>query len=171
MLAPSQEVGTTVSHDEKSERTAEDLTPTVGAATDIAPLGHLGPKPAHELTAGEDGDPVDWRQVTQMPEFKNMLKAKLRFIVPATLFFVVYYFALPVLVGYAPGLMSRRVFGVVNIAYLFALSQFFMAWTIAALYVRAASRFDKMERSIMEIADCRFRIADSTMHSTTSNQQ
>ena len=51
-----------------------------------------------------------------------------------------YYFALPALVGYAPGLMSKRVFGVVNVAYLFALSQFFMAWLIAALYVRAANR-------------------------------
>jgi uncharacterized membrane protein (DUF485 family) len=136
--------------DEKPEITADDLTPTVGAATDIAPLGHLGTKPAHELTADEDSDPVEWRRVTRMPEFKNMLKAKRRFIVPATLFFVVYYFALPVLVGYAPGLMAKKVFGMVNIAYLFALSQFFMAWIVAALYLRAASRFDKMERSIIE---------------------
>jgi uncharacterized membrane protein (DUF485 family) len=141
-----------MAHDDKPDPTADDLTPTVGAATDIAPLGHLGTKPAHELTADEDSDPVEWRRVTQMPEFKNMLKAKLRFIVPATLIFVVYYFALPVLVGYAPGLMARRVFGVVNIAYLFALSQFFMAWIIAALYLRAASRFDKMERDIIEKA-------------------
>src|SRR4029453_15935344 len=128
-----------------AERTA-DLTPSVGAATDIAPLGHSGTKPEHELTADEDKDPVAWRRVTGMPEFKAMLKAKIKFIIPATLFFVVYYFALPVLVGYAPGLMSKKVIGVVNIAYLFALSQFFMAWIIAALYVRAASRFDKMER-------------------------
>ena len=61
---------------------------------------------------------------------------------------MVYYFALPVLVGYAPGLMSKRVLGVVNVAYLFALSQFFMAWIIAALYVRAAGRFDAMAQSI-----------------------
>jgi uncharacterized membrane protein (DUF485 family) len=160
-----------VPHDEESEVAADDLTPTVGAATDIAPLGHIGIKPAHELTAGEDSNPVDWRRVTQMPEFHQMLKAKRRFIVPATLFFVVYYFALPVLVGYAPVLMSKKVFGVVNIAYLFALSQFFMAWVIAALYVRAASRFDKMERGIVEIANFRFAIADSTMRSTTSNKQ
>ena len=139
-------------NDQKPSVTADDLTPTVGAATDIAPLGHLETKPSHELTADEDSDPVEWRRVTLMPEFKEMLKAKLRFIIPATLFFVVYYFALPVLVGYAPGLMARKVFGVVNIAYLFALSQFFMAWIIAALYLRAASRFDRMERSIIEKA-------------------
>ena len=130
----------------------QDSTPTVGAATDVAPLGHSGRKPAHELTAEEDSNPVEWRQVTRMPEFRQMLRAKLRFIIPATLFFILYYFALPVLVGYAPGLMSRKVLGVVNIAYLFALSQFFMAWIIAALYLRAASRFDKMEQEIIDKA-------------------
>ena len=55
------------------------------------------------------------------------------------IFFIVYYFALPVLVGYARPLMEKRVLGPVNLAYLFALSQFFMAWIIAALYVRAAN--------------------------------
>jgi uncharacterized membrane protein (DUF485 family) len=138
-----------MSNDKYPEHSA-DLTPTVGAATDIAPLGHLEPKPAHELIADEDSDPVEWRRVTGLPEFRAMLKAKMKFIIPATLFFVAYYFALPVLVGYAPGLMSTRVFGVINVAYLFALSQFFMAWIIAALYLRAASRFDKMEHDIIE---------------------
>jgi uncharacterized membrane protein (DUF485 family) len=137
-------------NDEKQE--SADLTPVVGAATDVAPLGQIETKPPHELTADEDSDPVEWKRITEMPEFKNMLKAKRRFILPATLFFVVYYFALPVLVGYAPELMSTKVLGVVNIAYLFALSQFFMAWAIAALYLRAASRFDKMERRIIEKA-------------------
>ena len=138
--------------DEDSEPTLGDLTPEVGAATDVAPVG-LKTKPAHELTAAEDSQPVDWSRVTQMPEFRAMVKAKLRFIIPALVVFVVYYFALPVLVGYAPGLMSRRVIGVVNIAYLFALSQFFMAWIIAALYLRAAARFDKMEHKVIEKAE------------------
>ena len=73
-----------------------------------------------------------------------------RFIVPATIFFVVYYFALPVLVGYARPFMEQRVFGAVNIAYLFALSQFFVAWIIAALYVRAAGRFDRMADDVVK---------------------
>ena len=92
---------------------------------------------------------VDWKRAAQMPEFKALLVAKRRFILPATIFFVVYYFALPVLVGYAPALMEKKVFGVVNIAYLFALSQFFMAWIIAGLYMRAAARFDEMAKNIV----------------------
>ena len=59
-------------------------------------------------------------------------------------------FALPVLVGYAPELMSKPVWGPVNIAYLFALSQFFMAWILAWRYVRAAGRFDAMAKRIVE---------------------
>ena len=84
-----------------------------------------------------------------MEEFRALLKAKFKFIAPATVFFAAYYFALPLLVGYAPKLMEKQVFGVVNVAYLFALSQFVMAWTVAALYVRAAGRFDKMAAAIL----------------------
>ncbi|HEY6187605.1 MAG TPA: DUF485 domain-containing protein [Pyrinomonadaceae bacterium] len=126
-----------------------DLTPIVGAETDVTPLGRSAGKPAHELTADEDIDVADWDHVAAMDEFKKLLSSKRRFIIPVTIFFVVYYFALPVLVGYAPGLMERKVLGVVNLAYLFALSQFFMAWIIAALYVRAASKWDEMARNIL----------------------
>ena len=139
--------------DDQESGSIDDLTPEVGAATDVAPLGRAEAKPPHELTAAEDSNPVDWSRVTQLPEFRAMVRAKLRFIIPAVIFFVVYYFALPVLVGYAPGLMSKRVIGVVNIAYLFALSQFFMAWIIAALYLRAAARFDKLEHKVIEKAE------------------
>ena len=126
-----------------------DLTPIVGAATDVSPLGRDAAKPAHELTADEDADVADWDRVAATAEFRQLLASKRKFIVPATCFFIVYYFALPILVGYAPGLMDTKIIGVINLAYLFALSQFFMAWTIAALYVRAAAKWDAMAASII----------------------
>lgn len=134
-----------------------DLTPETGSATDVAPLGRQAGKPAHELTADEDIDVADWERVAALAEFKALLAAKAKFIVPATVFFIVYYFALPALVGYAPRLMAAKVFGVVNVAYLFALSQFLVAWLIAALYVRAAGRFDAMARRIVENFKARTR--------------
>ena len=93
--------------------------------------------------------PDQWDRAAAHPEFQALMRAKKRFVVPAFVFFVLYYFALPVLVGYAPALMATPVFGPVNIAYLFALSQFFVAWFIAYLYVRAASRFDEMGRNVL----------------------
>jgi uncharacterized membrane protein (DUF485 family) len=131
------------------EPPSADLTPDTGAATDVAPLGRQGTKPAHELTADEDIDVVEWDRVAALAEFKALLAAKRRFIVPATIFFIAYYFALPALVGYAPQWMATKVFGVVNVAYLFALSQFFVAWMVAWAYVRAASRFDAMAQRII----------------------
>jgi uncharacterized membrane protein (DUF485 family) len=97
--------------------------------------------------------PSDWNRIAASAEFRELLAAKARFIVPATVFFIVYYFALPVLVGWAPKFMSEPVIGVLNRAYLFALSQFLVAWLIAFLYVRAAGRFDRMSRDILSKLD------------------
>lgn len=94
--------------------------------------------------------PDVWDRVAAMDEFKLLLLAKIEFVVPAVITFVVYYFALPVAVGYFPGFMDKKVLGPVNIAYLFALSQFFVAWLIAALYVRRAKVFDDFGHRIME---------------------
>jgi uncharacterized membrane protein (DUF485 family) len=127
-----------------------DLTPDAGSATDVAPLGRSQGKPPHEQTADEDRDVADWGRLAASAEFKALLKTKARFVVPATVLFIAYYFALPLLVGYAPELMARKVFGVVNVAYLFALSQFFMAWLLAWAYVRAAKRFDRMAKAVID---------------------
>jgi uncharacterized membrane protein (DUF485 family) len=139
--------------DEKSsdpDEKSSDPTPLVGAETDVSPLGRDSRKPAHELTADEDKDVVDWAGVAAGEGFKSLVRAKLKFIIPATIFFIIYFFALPLLVGYAPRLMNTKVIGSINVAYLFALSQFFMAWIVALLYVRAASRHDRMAREIVE---------------------
>jgi uncharacterized membrane protein (DUF485 family) len=128
----------------------DDPTPLVGAATDVARLSHQAPKPPHERTAEEERGVVNWEALAASEKFHRLLRAKRKFIVPAMIFFVVYYFALPALVGYAPRLMEKHVIGSVNIAYLFALSQFFMAWIIAALYIRAANRFDRMARAVID---------------------
>ena len=126
-----------------------DPAPSAGSPKDAPPLGLVKPIPPHEPTLEEFARSVDWDRVQATPEFRELIKAKARFIVPACIFFIVYYFALLVSVGYAPHFMETKVIGVVNLAYLFALSQFFMAWIIAALYVRAAARYDEMSMRVI----------------------
>ena len=92
----------------------------------------------------------DWRKIEASPDFRKLIQARMRFIVPAFIFFCTYYFTLPVLAGWFPAFMKTRVLGPLNVAYLFALSQFFMAWIIALLYVRAAARFDRMSKEVLE---------------------
>jgi uncharacterized membrane protein (DUF485 family) len=126
-----------------------DPTPVVGAPTDIAPIGNLRLKPGHDRTSADEVREIDWEAIAAEPAFKGLLHRKSRFIVPATIFFLVYYLALPALVGYAKPFMQTKV-GPFNYAYLFALSQFFMAWIIAALYVRAANIFDRDAKAILD---------------------
>jgi uncharacterized membrane protein (DUF485 family) len=90
-----------------------------------------------------------WEAVEHSRDFTELVRAKARFVVPATAFFLVYYFALPVLVGYAPALMERKVIGNINLAYIFALSQFAMTWIVMALYVRSARRFDAQSATVL----------------------
>lgn len=102
------------------------------------------------LTGEEERRAAEWSEIEQEVGFRRLVTAKRRFIIPATLFFIIYYFALPVLVGYFPALMEINVVGRINIAYLFALSQFFMAWIIMILYIRRARLFDDMAQRIVE---------------------
>jgi uncharacterized membrane protein (DUF485 family) len=132
-----------------STQPSGDLTPESASPTDIAPLGRGGAIPAHEKTAAHDAPLAPWDAIEADPDFKKLIAAKLRFIVPATIFFIAYYFTLPVLVGWWPDLMKKEVWGKVNAAYLFALSQFFMAWALAFLYVRSAARWDKASAALL----------------------
>jgi uncharacterized membrane protein (DUF485 family) len=90
-----------------------------------------------------------WDRIASDPDFHALQRAKRRFIVPMTIFFLVYYMALPVLVGYWPDVMKRPVWGKMNWAYLFAVSQFIMTWIVCALYVRAARRWDRMNAELL----------------------
>jgi len=93
--------------------------------------------------------PVNWEKLEEKPEFRALMARKKAFIIPATIFFLIYYLALPILVGYWPDLMKQKVWGEVNIAYVFALSQFFMAWIMAFIYVRVAAKWDKAAAEVI----------------------
>lgn len=105
-----------------------------------------------EISKPNPTDSSAWDRVAESQPFKDLMAIKRVFIIPAFLFFLVYYFLLPILVGYAPRLMAMKVWGNVNLAYLFALSQFFMAWIIAGLYVKASDNFDRVSKDIVDKA-------------------
>ena len=92
---------------------------------------------------------TEWERIAASEQFHDLLAIKKMFIVPAFVFFFVYYFALAALVGYAPKLASTRVIGTVTVAYLFALSQFVVGWIIAGLYLLASARFDALTKDIL----------------------
>lgn len=106
--------------------------------------------PPSPLERPEPPDPPPWDAIARDADFRKLLAKKARFIVPATLFFIVYYFSLPILVGWFPEFMKTEVWGSMNLAYAFALSQFFMAWILAFLYVAAAAGWDRQVEAILK---------------------
>jgi uncharacterized membrane protein (DUF485 family) len=64
-------------------------------------------------------------------------------------FSVVFYFLLTIGAAYFQDLYKVKVWGVVNVGLLFALSEFVVAWVIAFYYSRrAGSEFDRLAREI-----------------------
>ena len=86
--------------------------------------------------------PSRWDELAAEPEFRALVRSRRRFVIPATVFFIAYYLALPISVGWAPQVMSRPVLGPLTLAYCFALSQFAMAWLLLAIYLRRSRSFD-----------------------------
>jgi uncharacterized membrane protein (DUF485 family) len=85
------------------------------------------------------------------PEMVELERRHSRFVWPATIFFLVYYMALNVLAGTSPDLMGNKLFGEFTFGYLFALSQFVMAFVVAWVYSRwAASRMDPLAADLRE---------------------
>jgi len=100
--------------------------------------GRPGPEPA-----------IRWDELEGSSEFHDLMTAKRRFLAPAVAFFLVYYFALPLSNGLAPAFMRTNVIGHINIAYLFALSEFVMAWILAFIYISRAGRvFDVLSEAV-----------------------
>jgi uncharacterized membrane protein (DUF485 family) len=85
------------------------------------------------------------------PEMVELEHRHQRFVWPVTIFFLLYYLSLPILAGVAPDLMGTKLFGQFTFGYLFALSQFLMAFVVAWLYARwASSRMDPLAAELRE---------------------
>ena len=58
-------------------------------------------------------------------------------MVPATIFFMAWYFGFIALCGYAPDFMGREfITDGMTVGYALALTQFLMTWVLGAMYLR-----------------------------------
>ena len=88
---------------------------------------------------------MDWDAIIRDPRFQRLQRRKLSFLGGLMAVSVVYYFLLPTGAAYFQDVFRVRLWGVINVGLVFALSEFVVAWLIALLYSRRASRdFDRM---------------------------
>jgi uncharacterized membrane protein (DUF485 family) len=108
-----------------------------------------------ELATGADHHPeIDWVAAERSPEFRELIRRKRRFVVPATVFFLAWYFGFIILAGYAPDFMGREfITDGLTVGYTLALSQFVMVWVLGAMYLRRAdNEFDPLAERAAQVA-------------------
>lgn len=87
--------------------------------------------------------------ITEHETFHRLMQEKNRFIVPAIIFSLFFYFTLPVLTSYTT-ILNTPLVGDITWAWAFAFSQFIMTWTLCVLYSRRARRFDALVQQLIE---------------------
>jgi uncharacterized membrane protein (DUF485 family) len=82
----------------------------------------------------------DWERIERSPEFRELVTARRKFVMPALVVFVVWFGGFLVLTAYARDFMRKTPIGSLSWAYLLALSLIVMTWLIAWLYLRWSDR-------------------------------
>jgi uncharacterized membrane protein (DUF485 family) len=96
---------------------------------------------------------IHWESIEADPRFQQLHKDKNRFLWRMMLFALIFYFLLPISAAYSPSMLKVKVWGVINMGLLFALSQFVIAWVIAVIYAkRANTEFDVRAKAIIDDA-------------------
>jgi uncharacterized membrane protein (DUF485 family) len=111
--------------------------------------------PADGGAEGSEHHPeIDWIAAERSPEFRELIKRKKAFVLPATVFFLAWYFGFIILAGYAPDFMGETfITDGLTVGYALALTQFIMVWALGWAYLRKADReFDPLARDAAEEA-------------------
>jgi uncharacterized membrane protein (DUF485 family) len=96
---------------------------------------------------------TDWERIERSDEFRELVKRRRSFVVPATIFFLAYYMAFIIIAGYAPDFMGESVYQGLTVGYCYALTQFAMVFTLGLLYLRKADReFDPLADRVLQSA-------------------
>jgi uncharacterized membrane protein (DUF485 family) len=104
---------------------------------------------ADRATRGAEHHPeIDWVAAERSPEFRELIAKRRRFVLPATIFFLAWYFGFIILAGYAPDFMGEEfITDGLTVGYVLALTQFIMTWVLGWMYLKRADRtFDPLAR-------------------------
>lgn len=93
---------------------------------------------------------IDWKVLAKESCFIHLIQQKKKFVIQATVFFLLFYFSLPISTSYFT-FLNYKVYGPFNYAYLFAISQFIMTWALCGVYSRRAVQFDILAEQMKNI--------------------
>jgi uncharacterized membrane protein (DUF485 family) len=94
---------------------------------------------------------IDWEEIERSPEFQELVHKRKSFVVPGTIFFLTWYMGFILLVAYAEGFMSERVYEGLTVGYCLALTQFVMVLVLGLLYLsKSTNVFDPLRKVIVD---------------------
>ena len=91
-------------------------------------------------STGEQSTGTVYEQVQATPEFADLRRRLRRFVFPMSAAFLIWYLVYVLLASYAPGFMSIKVLGNINVGLIIGLLQFVSTFVITTVYVRYANR-------------------------------
>ncbi|MFI5766951.1 DUF485 domain-containing protein [Streptomyces sp. NPDC051658] len=113
---------------------ATDAPPPTEASTDTRPA----PPTTEAFVAMQESE-----------EFGELRRSYRSFAFPLTIAFVIWYLLYVLLSNYAGGFMGAKVYGNINVAFVFGLAQFVTTFLIAWFYSRhAAAKLDPKAEAI-----------------------
>jgi uncharacterized membrane protein (DUF485 family) len=95
----------------------------------------------------------EWVRVERTSAFQEFARKRKAFLIPATVFFMVFFFGLPVLAAFTT-ILEGRAIGSLTWAYVYGFAQFAMTWIVMHLYVSRANKWDRLvEQARREAAE------------------
>ncbi len=92
---------------------------------------------------------LDYEKIAGSPDFKHLLKAKKKFLIPSTIVFLSLYILLPILTSYTT-ILNKPAIGSISWTWVYSMGLFIMTWTMCMIYVRKAAKYDAMADEIIE---------------------
>lgn len=92
---------------------------------------------------------IDYVAVAQSEEFQSFMTKRKKFVIPYTIFFLVFYFLLPICTSYTT-FLNQSAIGDISWVWLFAFAQFIMTFVLCIVYVKKAGQFDEESDQIIK---------------------
>jgi uncharacterized membrane protein (DUF485 family) len=95
--------------------------------------------------------PDAWIDSISSTEFKTLIDAKRRAIVPMMIICIVGYLGLSILAGFGRDLLGIKVLGSVNLGFVLIAGNYLMAWLLGVIYARiSAHRHDPLVKLVID---------------------
>ena len=88
---------------------------------------------------------VDWEAIARSKEFRELVRRRRGFVIPATIFFFTYYMVFIIVAGYAPEFMAESVYEGLTVGYCYALTQFLMVFVLGKVGFNPIELFNRAE--------------------------